>query len=212
MNRAWALVLLLTTVTGCGSSTQVVPASKSIWPLAVGNWWIGEVTSYDDSWRITGNRLDTISIDSSVEINGETWFFSKQMWNTGDLPTALFTNRLDGLYRRDTTAAAPQLRLKYPAVTGDTFNLQTISNDHFYLGRVDTVGSLTNTPIGLLDCGVFRFVGFWRASDRISYSVSPMEFYSPGVGPVMCGYFEEDRRTPSMTHQEIWRLVSYRLK
>lgn len=217
MRIAFAFVLITFALCSRSSSTSVHPDSSSIWPLAVGNWWIGEVTSYDGTGSPIGKRSDTISIDSSRVVNGETWYYAKQMWCDGPEIVRAFANRAAGVYVADSDVAHATLFLKYPCAIHDTFDYEIehpAPRQTKWWGR--TVQD-TSVRIGVngssVPCVEYRIIsGFW-SFDHGGDIVTPSEFYALGIGPVMCGYFNSRGENPATdTRQDVWRLVSYKLK
>src|ERR1035437_6460483 len=78
LTRSFFLPFTLLFTLGCSVSnapSNGVLRSDGIMPLAVGNKWIGQVTSYDVRGVAVSTHFDTLSVYGTEAVNGETWFY-----------------------------------------------------------------------------------------------------------------------------------------
>ena len=186
-------------------------------PLAVGNKWIGQVTSYDVRGVAVSTHFDTLSVYGTEAVNGETWFYVRGFDPAifyEDTFRLAFTNRKDGLYRCDSGLFAQATRVaNYPARSGDTvyfyWEHPPDSNGSFsyYDKIVDTTGYPVTVPAGTFSTYEYQMGGESRGGDVIDGLIGPGEFYTPHVGPVQWGYFQQDGRPILDNPQEIWQLA-----
>ena len=132
--------------------TQPGSGSNVLWPMAVGNRWIGTHHYYDVNGQLTGTRRDTMTIVGTADVNGETWYEFED--------GALRINRLDGVWMRIPESDGDELSIlfaRYPTTRGDTFGTfefqQTFENGQpggSYVSWLQTlaVDSVVTVPYG----------------------------------------------------------------
>lgn len=180
------LSLCMLYVTGCGEGLTG-PGESQLWPMSVGDQWIGQKEYYDAHGNALGKLRDTIRITGSVEIGGETWY----EFSDGGVRT----NRADGVWARIPGSADDEyahLFAKYPTARGDTFStavyVQTFQNGQqgrTFTSWIETISSdsVVTVPQGRLRAHVYRSVldfvprGLEDIDDRWALTL--------GVGPVV---------------------------
>lgn len=174
---------------GCGES-PVGPEGEGLWPMAVGNRWIGvwEYFNFFGESLGTDPVRDTILITGTVDINGERWYrFGNE---------ALQTNREDGVWTRSSESAkAEYLIARYPAARGDTFgslifpeiDISGPTGDTFvfWTGTL-AIDSAITVPAGTFACHVY---GDFMQMQGPGFPVFGPELgifaCAPGTGPVL---------------------------
>jgi hypothetical protein len=110
-NKLTILLLFVVTTIGCKSGTSAPEENKVILPLAIGNTWQYQTTSYDSNKKVTDVRTDTTLIQDTSQINGEIFYFSRAniFSRTG------YKNESDGLWvHKEGEAMAPYTILFIP--------------------------------------------------------------------------------------------------
>lgn len=185
-------------------------------PLAIGNKWIGQVSSYDMKGSVVSTHFDTLSVYGTEAVNGEIWFYVRGFDPAifyQDTFRLAFTNRKDGLYRCDSGLFTQATRIaNYPARSGDTvyfhWEYAPDSNGNYscYYKFVDTTGYVVTVPAGTFSTYEYQMGSGYRHWDVIGNGIGSGEFYAPRIGPVQWGYFQPDGRPIQDDSQEIWQL------
>ncbi len=176
----YLLIIILSTILiiSCSdNSTNEVNSSKEILPLKVGNFWTYSRQKFSSYKRDSVTFVDTVnySVSSSINLNGENWFFMK--FNSM-VDEYIYTNRKDGLwclYAKDTNnidLPSAKLFLKFPTKNNDT---TTIDSGTYKTINVD---EYLSTQAGIFDCIKYSKIEFERVKNCGLY-------YSPNVGKVM---------------------------
>jgi hypothetical protein len=168
------VLLLAALIAACGKSDSgtVTPPDTSlhptdtnaIVPIKPGNTWYGYYAQYDEYGNIQKEGPDTTRIERDTVIGGETWYII----NTPLL--TLYANRSDGFYLWPVwigTQARPGLDAKFPAKTGDTFELKKKPYSDDNGGVVDTL--LTYFQVGPLDTTITVRAGTFRCIEYVEY-------------------------------------------
>jgi len=117
------IALLVFLFGGCSTEpSQESPAE--IVPLTIGNTWIYQSKMYDSSDAMIDQWIDTTRIIGDSTINGEKWFWFN--WNFYvSSSTYLIKNTPTGYcqFDRNLLINAPVLNYKYPAKSGDVYNV-----------------------------------------------------------------------------------------
>jgi len=120
-----------------------------IQPLAIGNVFVGLVTTYNAGGGVVDTATQYTAVVADTVIDDWTWFvMGDEQGQPAD--TAYSTNRPDGLWTWSSPTADPpgdkQLALKHPANTGDSYPLQD-----FTVTVMSTSEALT-VPAGTFSC------------------------------------------------------------
>jgi hypothetical protein len=85
---------------GCKSnpSNPQAPQTSVIMPLAIGNSWIYETTSYYPTGYASGITIDTTVIQNTAPIGGETFDFIRNYEPPNLFSSTGYSNRADGLW------------------------------------------------------------------------------------------------------------------
>ncbi len=178
MKYLFVFILSAILIISCSdNSTNEKSSSKEILPLKIGNSWTYTRYKFSSYKRDSVTFVDTVSysVSSSINLNGENWFFIKFNSNVDDY---IYTNRNDGLwclYAKDTNnidLATAKLFLKYPTKNNDT---TTIDSGTYKTINVD---EYLSTPAGVFDCIKYSKIEFEGVKNCGMY-------YSPNVGKVM---------------------------
>ncbi len=88
-------------------------------PIALGNVWYGNFVQYNQYGTVVNSGQDTTLIERDTVISGEHWYQINVPLQT------LYANRSDGFYLWPIwiKGSRPGLIAKYPAKTGDTFEV-----------------------------------------------------------------------------------------
>ena len=204
------LIVLLAAVIGCGgdkkdqagdrTADQSAAATATgdttvIMPLTIGNRWIYEVGSFDtvlNSYRV--QRIDTFLVTGDTVVDGETWYFVKDMTPEG----GRVINRSDGLWQYR-EGIDPFLFLKFPVSDGAEYITQIGPT------KVKNIVNGTAEPI-INSAGRFSCYKYSHLIDKHSLVVD--FYFQPGVGGIRMDIFAENGLKP-MSRQE---LISYELK
>jgi|GEM_PF-1183107 len=179
-----------------------------IMPLKVGNQWIGRWTEYDDAGAVIATTYDTLTIESQVDRDGETWYRGSD--------DRLYINRADGLYRDatdDNLCGCRQLVAKYPGAPSDSFSTsrslillpdQTAPSDQVSANVLLAKDSAITTPAGTYSCHVYEPKLFAPSNARL-INVE-RTYYAPNIGPV-----KKELKWTNPSRPMVWELVSVRL-
>lgn len=170
------LIAILTTalIGGCSDddvTDPVIPESKTLMPLAVGNSW-----SYSKMTRLYTDG--SIEIDkSTVEITGDTTHV-EDIWYTTS--AGEYMNKVDGLYIHFyyILGTYGPVVYRYPARAGDTYTNPAL--DGTSLVTVISLSKAINVPAGQFNCVGYNSIinnadGFWSTN----------RYFAPDVGNVL---------------------------
>jgi len=149
--------------TGAGELNAACRESGStceIIPLAVGNSWTYEITTYDSLGQLLDCDTSVETIGKDSVIDNETWYSISPIW---------FTNRVDGLWFND-IGFTEGLLYKYPAQAGDSFKCD-LCTDYKIVQSIDTS---INLGQGSFYCLKYLSTVPWGDT---SYS-----YVAPGIG------------------------------
>lgn len=147
--------LFITIITLSINNCYIVEPNKDeiIMPLAIGNYWIYDIISYDDS--ITENTI-MISINKDTTINNVKWF--KDSWQI------LFTNKNNGLWDRAISLSTlTALFLKYPGRPGDQWKRHVNEAGYYEMGQIIS----TNSHIEIYGHTYIAYEYEFRYQDRL---------------------------------------------
>lgn len=217
MKQSLLILALLPLLIGCTDELPTVDGRDGIiMPLAVGNQWVGKLTTYNTTGDPVALRLDTIQI-VSFDVAGNptpdgTKLFTDQdgyqFWYTGE-----------GLWANNTTCFGMGLSAKYPALAPDTFatvrtqallGTGTAPTDVTSAWQVVSIDTAVTVPAGTFHCYYYRRVAFEPQGGRLQTVASA--FYAPQIGPVLMEQTQgEPMQTPGAPVSR-WELTGYRLK
>lgn len=208
-----ALLLLTIAAGGCNSSEPVGSSADSvIWPLAVGNRWIGRWSYYNPSGGIDSTRLDTLSITGTATLSDGAWYYTNPVFHV--------RNTSEGCWRRFDDYG-PHLMLKYPGAVGDTFNRETyvetfetgqIGDTFYFQTTITSIDKRVSVPRGTFTCYEYTVdrVGTDPTNDSLILDVPTVMLYAPDVGRVKEIYYQLD--IGKTTLSRTWELVDYTLR
>lgn len=172
---------------GPGYTTNIV------WPLKVGNRWVGRVTELDAHGAFLSEHLDTIAIVGEVVREGLTWYADQR-----------------GVLRRNDGAG--NLLQMVPADAGHH------TARHTRHGGSSAITTAPGIAVAALDAGGYtsspRVRSALRSYTEVTASAAQPQsaarcLYAPGLGPVL----RESRRSgngPAVT--ERWELIEASLR
>ena len=159
MSRLYPLGLLLAaafTLVSCDLWDHSGESADDLLPLAVGNEWIlsFERTSVDSDAVEVGR--DTLRVAASQTVEGEAWF---ELENSGTHAFApvlegLYTNREDGVWKRQDAESDPYLLYAYPTEEDATYALPGEANTEVVV--LDTEAEV-DTPAGTFKAHLYAF-------------------------------------------------------
>ena len=147
--------------------------SLSYMPLKVGNYWVHEIIRVDTNGTETFERLDSMIVTDSVQLNGHTYFHLYR--------TKWCQQFVDTLLRDSSDCIVNSVgKILFSANTTDTFNYTLGPPVHYYFG---TPGFISlQTQAGSFTCKLYQGV-------VVNYFVYPYRYlpnyYARGVGKVM---------------------------
>lgn len=168
------------TLSGCGE--EVAPAQEGLWPMAVGNKWVGTRLYFNVHDRQVGAERETFTIVGSELIDGEWWF----RFDDGGFRT----NRADGVWWRRSASAQPMLIAKYPTSVGDTFRLEILPDSDsdgdttFYWSETEGTGVMVKVVYGTFPCWIYK--DHFRNTE-IGWITEHKQWdraYTPDYGPI----------------------------
>ena len=143
--------------------------TQEVWPLKVGNQWVGEDTEVDSAGNIL--RVDTtiLAVSKDTVIGGERWYIITVNGNR-DPEVPILASRSDGLW-----AGGPSggLFLKYPAAVNDTFMMGS------QVVVVESVHDTVTVPAGTFVCLNYKW-----PEPSTSERPYQLHYYSPGIGGI----------------------------
>lgn len=203
------LVIMMMALADCAEPTAPEQGTGSLFPIAVGNRWIGKVTSLSPAGEITASGLDTVSIVAIDTIGSNTYF-------RNDLGM-LYYERGGSLYLYDSPNRS-FLVVKNNALSGERFEFDT-NRASMFDSPCDTL--ITNlmllstsqsfqTPDGLRAGYTFTSEAYCR-SDPEGYirQDSSTDGFVRGVGLVTSRRYRRNGSQWYLSHT--WELISYRV-
>jgi hypothetical protein len=180
MNRSLLpLALLFLSLAGCDLLAPPEEPDHVLMPLAVGNKWIGERTTYRNGAPVT--TPDTLEVVAVEAIDGENWYRT----NRGDL----FINRANGLEMK--TDMCDAIVSLYPTTAGESVRVgssmlvllpdqsEPVSVD--IINRTVSVDSTVTVPAGTYSAHHYRLE---LTNPNATFIESRSYFYVPDIGPV----------------------------
>ena len=170
----WLLCFLVLAllVAGCSEDNKGTSPTevKQVWPLKVGNEWVGENTEVDSAGNVL--HMDTIvtAVSKDTLIGSERWYIIT-VNGERDPEVPILTSRSDGLWAGGPSGS---LFFKYPAAVNDTF---MAGNE---IAVVESIHDTVTVPAGTFVCYNYK----WpepSTSDR-PYQ---LRYFSPGIGGIM---------------------------
>lgn len=158
-------------IPGCSDDNKIANPTQveQIWPLKVGNEWVGEETEFDSAGNVLRFDTTVIAVSKDTVIGSERWYIITVNGNR-DPEAPILAGRSDGLW-----AGGPSggLFFKYPAVVNDTI---LCGNQ---LVVVESIHATVTVPAGTFVCYAYK----WpepSTSDR-PYQ---LHYLSPGFGNI----------------------------
>lgn len=180
MNRSFLpLALLFLSLAGCDLLAPPEEPDHVLMPLAVGNKWIGELTTYRNGDQTT--TPDTLEVVAAEMIEGEKWYRT----NRGDL----FINRENGLEMKNNMCDG--IVSLYPTQAGESIRAgssglvllpdqpEPVTID--IINRTVSVDSTIAVPAGTYSAHLYRLE---LTNPGTSFIESRSHFYVPDRGPV----------------------------
>lgn len=197
-------------IVGCSETPSGPSTSSVIMPLAVGNQWVSELTSFDNN----GNpiiSLDTFKIESKVFENGKEVFYS---------------SRNDPYYYLNNTLYTMVDSLPWFIVQPPKYVSEVVRNDTFVIAETDSYGDPTGETYTLflrqwvkamdtmitVKAGTFKCFAYNSTliTPKFGFYQSERSFFSEGVGSIKSeSYSDTLGLLENLTYS--WQLVSYHL-
>lgn len=199
----FCLSLFVLHLAGCGDG-PTGPGSDRLWPMAVGNRWIGMIEYFNSRGESLSTAYDTTSIVRSVSIGGETWY----EFDDG----VRRTNRSDGVwvsFGGSNSNDFIRLIAKYPTVPGDTFQTER-GREHtihgptgdsilMWIGTL-SVDSIVAVPRGTFTCHAYAYFTLHPHMSEAGRGIQSWA-YAPGVGPV---FYREAHLSGGLSDSTYW--------
>ena len=188
----YSMILILLLLTACSKdkATDGTPPSGNtdlVWPLAVGNSWTLEITSYDSSDSIVYNETQVQEITESIFRD------ERNMYVFDDLGNGYYEggyNGADGLYvvEIEPDTVTSELWHKYPGQVGEYWD---------YDGRTEIISTSTqiDVPAGTFNCYEYKTTSEWGITTT---------YLSPGIG-----FIKSESTWPDFGGYGIIELLSY---
>ena len=160
-----------------------------IMPLKIGNQWINLDSSFDSNGGYLWSYMDTVIILKDTILDSEKAYLTNY--------NHIFQNRSDGLYYKNYSSLLNDrfyLYLKYPVISGETFQVITQVN----MIRLDTVpikvvsvDTMVTTEAGTFKCNHYKLIHFDTTSILKDLDVdSILYFYSPDIGRIKLEWYK----------------------
>jgi hypothetical protein len=170
-------------------------------------------TRFDPQGAPTESYTDTLRVVADTTVAGERWAEVRcTETRSGCIPGGFYANREDGVWKwtDPSSDAAPYLFYKYPAETGDTYQLPDDAN---FTVTVRGAEELVEVPAGTLSAYHYELDTDEVAGYPVSEGADRLQRYlAPGVGFAFigCSYLSinEDNEldNPRPFH---WELIAF---
>lgn len=151
------------------------------YPLAIGNYWVYEVSSCDSSWEdCTFKRIDSNYVSKDTLINGFTYFKIEGRTMTSSNPSYL----RDSLnYIVDSEGNILFSNTDFETVFHEEYVVgQTDTLYHWYY-KMDSAPFVISVPLGEFSC-LDKKLSFFRINENFQHEFNAHSAYSKNVGPV----------------------------
>lgn len=181
-------------------------------PITIGNSWTYQDTVYGSGNEYVLDQTFSITIISSVVINGKKYATFDDMLSSPTRNDALGTWTL----RLDSTRTE-YLEFKYPGSLGDVFDFDTTTTPTTNGGtqvvyghaQIITTDTLITVPAGTFHCYGYEY-DYFTMQDGKLYS-KDLSYCAPNVGCIKDEAYKFDKRTNTFYLGSISRLISKNL-
>ena len=195
-----ALVLLGGVVPGVRAEQAGMTNKDALFPLELGTLWKYQITELDEEGKTIRTRAGTSQVVGVHLIDGKRWFNVFEMgYGFWVRNTPLGMEEADISLDEETMqlkTRAPRLFFKYPAMKGETYDLDEELDD--YKMVVTDVKQKVTVPAGTYECVVYDVMEGGEPSNRF--------YLAPGIGLVK---FQQSAEMTESGRAEVIEMTSF---
>jgi hypothetical protein len=165
-------------------SNPELPPQESVldyYPLAVGNYWLYEVSSCDSSWEdCTSMRVDSNYVSKDTLMNGHTYFKLEGRKMTGSAPSFI-RDSLD--YIVDNRGNILFSNKDFATKFHEEYVISQTDTIYHWFYKMDSTPFVVTVPLGEFIC-LDNKLSFFRINENFQHEFNAHSAYAKNVGPV----------------------------